>query len=420
LAISASDAILFLLAIILAAEAAISKRRIWHWPAAATPFALLVGWSLGVSLLRGPNTESLLAVLHGIRMLLFLVVFSSAIRTRDELVLLLVSMGAAVAFQVLLVGSASITGHSFALSDRGAAELMSFSGSGGEQYVRASGTVGHVNQEASFLTFFTLPLVGLLGTRNFKWWLAVAALIAGALVAIILTYSRAAWISIGAAAGVITLLAWRRGSRHFWRYPLPMAFAGALVLGAYSGRISARFTHGDEGATDSRSRANRVALDLAALHPIAGVGPGNYVRAALTAFPMSHVSNRWVDPRDEQDDWAGRFGRLEIIEVELPGDGTYVVAASAHNKFLLTLSELGLVGLALFVWFQLRILGHVRGALHARDRILAWTAVGLAGGFVATQLYMNLDLFAQDKIVSILFIIPVLSMITDRLAREGA
>jgi hypothetical protein len=94
-----------------------------------------------------------------------------------------------------------------------------------------------------------------------------------------------------------------------------------------------------------------------------------------------------------------------------------------HNKYLLVLTELGSIGLFLFIWFQWRIFQHIRIALKAKDKFLFWSALGIMGAFFASQSYMNLDLFADDKSMAILLIIPVLAVSLSRIVRavpEGA
>jgi hypothetical protein len=84
---------------------------------------------------------------------------------------------------------------------------------------------------------------------------------------------------------------------------------------------------------------------------------------------------------------------------------------------------LGTIGLFLFLWFQWRIFQHIRIALKAKDKFLFWSALGIMGAFFASQSYMNLDLFAGDKSMAILLIIPVLAVSLSRIVRavpEGA
>lgn len=70
----------------------------------------------------------------------------------------------------------------------------------------------------------------------------------------------------------------------------------------------------------------------------------------------------------------------------------------------------------LFVWFQWRVFRHALRAARAHDRVLLWAGLGIFGAFFATQVYMMLDLFSDDKTMELLLIVPVLAIIADRLA----
>jgi len=415
--VSASDVMLFALMIVLAAESLFTKNRfIWKWPKAMTPYAALVIWSFYVFIIRKPDAGSALAIIHGIKMIMFMLIIVSSVRTPGELKLIIYSICAAVLVQVIIVIISHLTGSAIHVSSKISVELMSFSGFQGLSHIRATGTVGHVNQEASFLTFFCLPLVALIFSSSRFWKTAGFSALAGGLVAIGLTFSRSAWISVVFAVLVVIIVAVKNKELIFkyWLYAMPFLLIGIIALPVVSKPVINRFLYGDDGATSSRKRAIYLAADLFAQHPLSGVGAGNFTRASLKYFPPEKKSVSWLNPGEIEREMNYDYGRIEISQVQ-GGDEVYDVPLPVHNKYLLIMTELGIIGLIFFLWFQFRIFIHIKKGMKNSDKMIKWLATGIAGAFFASQCYMNLDLFSDDKTMQILLIIPVLAMITDNI-----
>jgi hypothetical protein len=103
--IAASDVALFLLLLDMSWEALTRDSRPFYWPAAATPLALLAAWATLEFLLIQPTMEGVTQVAHWIKLLLAIVVFASAIRTREELQLVLLAIALMLAFQCIVVAA---------------------------------------------------------------------------------------------------------------------------------------------------------------------------------------------------------------------------------------------------------------------------------------------------------------------------
>ena len=415
--VSASDVMLFALMAVLVAESLLTQNRlIWKWPGAMTPYTALIIWSVFVFAIRKPDACSTLAIIHGIKMIMFMLIFVSSVRTPGELKLVIYSICTAVLVQVIIVNLSYLTGNVISVSSKISAELMSFSGSQGLSHIRATGTVGHVNQEASFLTFFGLPLIAIIFSSSRFWKVVGMITIFGGIAAIGLTFSRSAWISVAFGTLIIIIIAIKNKKLVFrhWIYAMPFLLIGTAALPFVSKPVITRLLHGDEGATSSRIRASLLAADLFAKHPVAGVGAGNFPRASLKYFPPEKKSTAWLNPGEIEREITADYGRLEISQVQI-GDELYAVPLPVHNKYLLIITELGTVGLVIFLWFQFRIFVHIKNSLKNRDKMIKWLATGIAGAFFASQFYMNLDLFCDDKSMQILLIISVLAMITDNI-----
>jgi O-antigen ligase len=103
-------------------------------------------------------------------------------------------------------------------------------------------------------------------------------------------------------------------------------------------------------ASPDRANEAKAALRVAADHPLTGAGPGRVVLS-------------WQD-----------------------GDGQRLVAQYAHNEYLQTWAELGLIGLVLVLALGLAVARHIRTA-GPLDPAAAAAAAGLA----AVALHSSMD-----------------------------
>ncbi|MGD0091790.1 MAG: O-antigen ligase family protein [Planctomycetota bacterium] len=413
--LSGSDLVLFMLLIVLACEASVTKQRVWRWPPVVTPLLCLFAWAI-LGLLAGsagPTPEGWLFVIQQAKLVLYIVAVSSSIRTRDEFLLVLGCLASVIALQELFVVASLARGKPIQITSPLQGSLMTFAGT----ETRATGTLGHPNTQAAFHTFLTLPLLGLLGCRNPRWRWFGAAVIGGSVVCIVMTSSRSAWIAL--AAGLFGLLlaalAHNVVRRLIWRYVTWTLPVGAVILGLFWSRIATRIIRGDEGATDSRLRAMATAMDIAGAHPLAGAGPGNFIAGSIQLHPLRQMHNEWNKPSTKPR--PVRFEAFEYVEKQIH-EKFYVLPLQVHNLFLLVLSELGAIGIVLFLWLQWRFFSLVRRCLRAESVVLALIAVGLYGTFWAMQFYMTLDLFSVDKPLQILYLPVILAAALDRVLDE--
>jgi O-antigen ligase len=201
----------------------------------------------------------------------------------------------------------------------------------GTRWLRAYGTMPHPNiLGGTLIIYLTSSLERFISTGR-RGWLGPLAL--GSLT-LWLTFSRAAWLGMGALLlGGMVLLPPLYRSRA-WRVALVGLLAGGLALLPLLSflwertLLSGQIVAAEHGSIDVRARLARASLGLIAAHPWAGVGAGNFVRVAtLEAGP------------------------------EIPAD-------AVHNIFLLITSETGVLGglaylaglgtLAGYVWKQRR------------------------------------------------------------------
>jgi O-antigen ligase len=207
----------------------------------------------------------------------------------------------------------------------------------GVRWLRPYGFLPHPNILAGVLAAGLLAVAPfLLRDNNQTRYVAWAVWLIG-LWCLLLTFSRGAWLGFG--AGLLSGLILLRHTAHLWRKWLPVialslvAAAGFVAL--YQPFLIARTTIADEN-TEMRSIAdrvvfNRIATETIALEPVHGVGAGN--------FP-----------------WVASYYIHYVTDYDLEGD-------NVHNIYLTLWTELGLVGLMLF------LIALIAGLLAALRRI---------------------------------------------------
>lgn len=426
--INAGDVLLVLLGMFMVSEALLSREKVWHWPRFATLFGIYLLWALASTLMHvafldtGFVNQAPLALLHYVRTLLYIVIVHSAIRNRADLLCVLIGLCVILFGEACLVALSFVTGELFNFArltgQTPMLELQTFSSGDGTKQVRGVGTLGHTNQQAVFHTLYTMPLIALFVVRNA--WLRVIGLLvfAASACAIVMSFSRSAWMSFAFAVTLTFVVALRRReiAPVAWFTGAVMAVVGAVVLGALASPIYERVVNGDDGATDSRIRMIRLATDLFLEHPLVGVGPGEFSEASITLFPPEFKENEWV-PLGERP-MVPTVGRLEVIRLVQPDHQDMTSPLPVHNKYMLTLSELGVVGLLLWLCIYIHLLREAWFCSKSRDKVVRYVGLGAFAAVAASMSYMMLDLFADDKSVQILFFVPILATAAARIARD--
>ena len=170
---NASDGPLALLALFVVAETMLSGRVAFQWSRMTTILLALLAWS-GISFAIHAiflddkfTTSAPYALIQDVRLLVFVLLVQSAIRSRGDIMLVLLAVAVAVLLQTMFVGLSYAMGHAFSYAGTaGSSGLQGFDTAGGAQLVRATGTFGQVNEQAIFHTIMTIPLIAFFGVRN--------------------------------------------------------------------------------------------------------------------------------------------------------------------------------------------------------------------------------------------------------------
>ncbi len=237
-------------------------------------------------------------------------------------------------------------------------------------------TLGNTNYVAHYYDVAVPLLVGLLlVVSRLRTRVLLGLALAAVLGHLVVIQNRGGWLALMAAAA-FGVLRWRR--RVPWRRLAPVgAVAGGVLAvlllvavttspavdpGSLRARASVlvwrswtRFLSSFDAHEFSVAQRRLIwadTIDLIHDHPLLGVGPGNF-RFQLPAYRTLDRHREW---RQVMDD------RIEL-------------AYQAHNEYLETMAQTGVVGAAAFVWLLAAVLWHTHRL--ARERLVAGSGDGI-------------------------------------------
>lgn len=265
-----------------------------------------------------------------------LVFLASAVyaRTKREWTILIVALGLAVGFE----GIWAIKQKIFAHLDR------------------VAGTLDHANSLSMYLCMCTPLLVAVAyagWTKWLQWFCGFCALFAAG--GLLLTVSRAGIPVFTAVCfgAFITCASWKLTFRTVI-VRTSLALAGAVVVAGLWSQIASRYGEASleeeylDAHVDGRGIYLRLAKNIAADHPF-GVGLNNW------SYHVSQTYGPQLGFKFEDYDYlVSVYGTEDIQHVF----GDAYLAAPAHNLAALTLGELGIPGLIIFLilwgrWFSM-------------------------------------------------------------------
>jgi putative inorganic carbon (HCO3(-)) transporter len=242
----------------------------------------------------------------------------------------------------------------------------------GQRFMRVGGTVGSPNFAAAYLSVSLASAASILFTnlgRKLKW-LAIAVLGVGG-VALIFTFSRGGWIAAALAVALICLLGCRRRGFSL-KTPIAIILILAMLCSPFLSVISARLLEDDKGSAESRIPLMKLAFRIIEDNPVLGVGANNF----------SVVMDRYLTS-DFREGWL----------------------FTVHNKYLLVLSETGIVGLLAFLAFLVNALRKGWQCWVHRDPLLSPLALGFTAGIAGHMLHMTVDVFRGRPTQQLLWLV---------------
>jgi putative inorganic carbon (HCO3(-)) transporter len=239
-------------------------------------------------------------------------------------------------------------------------------------FMRIGGTVGSYIFAAAYLSILLTSAASVLFTnlgRAYKW-LAIAVLGLGS-VALVFTLSRGAWMALALSITLLCLL----GPRHSGlslKTPIAILLILALLYLPFHATISARLFDDDKGSAESRIPLMKLAFRIFEDNPVLGVGANNFT-VVMDHYLTSEFRRSWL--------------------------------FAVHNKYLLVLSETGIVGLLAFLAFLLDALRKGWQCWRFQDGLISPLALGFAAAIAGHMLHMTVDVFRGRPTQHLLWLI---------------
>lgn len=336
-------------------------------------------------------------VLEGI--LLFLLI-TNVIRSVTTLKRVIAAVVAASAMMAGLTVFQELTGTQdrtyWGLAQRGA--IAEAGATDAKQEPRAAGPIGEENRYAQVLVVI-LPFALFFYRRGISRLGRITALtVAGIIVAgIVLTFSRGGFLTMMTVLASLAALHYMRP-----RYALACLTVAAvlviMLLPYYVHRMSSlprvrsAVLMGDSGVTTDRSAALRITENLACWrafvdHPLVGLGPGQFGK-----FYSKQYGNQVGIVRQTR---------------------TY----RGHNLYLELMAELGIVGIACFVWLVMNLSSSL-WMLRRRLKLINDESADLAGAvFLAFIAYLVSGVFLHMSYIRYFWLLAAMAAATIRLLR---
>jgi len=276
-----------------------------------------------ISTLRAPDIKlSLYEVSRLLIMFLLFYYMSNALKDRKSIETAVICLFIGLIIESVLGCAQFIKQETLGLGLLGEPEILRRI-SPNSNIFRISGTLNDPNSFSVYLGML-IPLCLSLCFAPIKrvFKLCSGILGMGALFALILTFSRAGWIIL--LCSILLLISLQFKQRLRLRYLLAAGLLFLLLLFipafAFRGLISTRILSDDYRAAYSRVPLAKIAINIIKTHPVIGVGINNY----------SEVMFQYDDTPE----------RISVT-----------FGSVVHNSYLLIASEIGLIGLGLFLYF---------------------------------------------------------------------
>ncbi len=343
-------------------------KRPWIKP--ALPFAIYVGFAI-LSIKQATMASlSVYELFMLVQCLLIFIYVASTVRTRDDVIFMLVILAAAVFLESMAMLATYTTKHDFAFA--GISTRIDPATSSADNVSRVGGTVGGPNAAAAFLDLLLAPILSLAlaPVRRMYRLIAASAFFLG-VIGLVLTLSRGGWIAVAVSCTIVIAYSWYRGWIPGFG-PAAVIIILAAGLFVFRNELLVRFLNNDSGAASSRIPLMILALHMIRDHPIWGVGANNFgINIAKYATPQFSA------------DWL------------------YTV----HNKYLLIWAEDGIGALIAFITFLLATVHRGWSCREINDRALAFISVGLMSGVLGQMFHMAVDILNGRQQVQLLVIV---------------
>ena len=389
-----------LLAIWLFEKLVINRQRL-RWNKLYLLPLLYILWCWISVVNSGDKLPSILLCINYTRYLLIFVLIADFINQPRHLRLALFGLGGAIILHLVFVVLQIATGGAFEIQGTKTATAgttLVFENAGGMHVFRPSGFMGHPNMLADYLVFvlpllFTLTLMGVKRIGRLVW-LSVLVLFVLGVATIVLTLSRGGWISFALAIFFVLGFGYLRGivtAQLISRLAVLGVVGMICVVIAFPAALL-RITESDQRSTESRFVMMDHALLVIERNLLTGVGMGGYREAAKNNIPKS-------------------FAQLSLWYQE------ELLKGVVHNKYLLTMAEIGVIGFIIFVLMLWKFTTAVIRVNYWRDPVYFAVGLGLSAGIFGQVVFYMFDHFYGDARKTLLFVFFGLVVATIKLQK---
>jgi len=237
---------------------------------------------------------------------------------------------------------------------------------GGPHWIddRISGTWVSPNDFAWYLTFILPIALGLLfsGIRPiYKLMCGITFFLSSG--ALMWSNSRGGWISLGISVLLVILFVFNKikGKKGLIKTFTWIVFVLILISPLFprlSDKLFVRFSGSDRGSAESRLPQFEVAYSIIRSNPMVGIGVNNYTEV--------------------------------MHDYDITDEGLESITPHAvHNIFLLIAAEIGILGIAVFIWFITTIF--VEGMAVSDRGFMVYTVIGMLAGIIAFLVHGMVD-----------------------------
>jgi O-antigen ligase len=335
---------------------------------------IAIGMMGMASVVMGPwRLTAMHEVARMVKIMMIFIVLCNELRTPGRIMQVAVAIAVAILIQAVAGITQYLTGAAFGLPLLGEADVTA------ADNVVKSHTVTRVGafmlHPVIFGTFLAtlLPVaVGLVLIRcgSLRRTIFAATILLG-VPALVLTLSRAGWLTFAVTSSIMVgLIMFRPALRRKALIPL----AGAVIViigvaGVFSGQIAARIWESNTESAKVREEWAGDAVRLAAVKPVLGWGLNSY---AFAAPPYTRLGERGAREFYEK----ARFGFTKLIPV-------------VHNAYLQWLAEIGYVGFALHLSIFVVLIYMGLRNLRVRDEFLFVLNAACTAGIVGYLVDLN-------------------------------
>lgn len=254
--------------------AAIERRERFRLDALGRIFVLLIGWQAISALFFSAHVDrSLIFLFWQLKYLVIYVLMQNFAIADDMARKLKVTVLLVIGLQAVLALAQQVAGGTLGLNVFGEQDPTRLYFAMGD--LRVSGTLGATNGFAGYMAMLLVAaLPFMFRERNLLWYGVYGA----GMISLLLTFSRAGWLSFVLGAGMVAMALVRVGAIRFTRL-MGLGFLGVAIVGigvaSYYEGVQERFE--DRRAIESaQGRFTQFAEMWPAIekHYIAGIGPG--------------------------------------------------------------------------------------------------------------------------------------------------